>query len=124
MRVALNSARYADGNLFVATVSGNLALTGNLTGSPLLSGDVLVEEANITVPENFGGGAQLIDVEHVRTPPAVEQTLARARIDERTARRCRRRGRRACCSTSMSTRPTRFSFAAAGSMPKWAARCG
>lgn len=84
LRVALNSARYADGNLFVATVSGSLALTGNVTGSPLLSGDVFVEQANITVPENFGGGAQLIDVDHVRTPPAVEQTLARARIDERS----------------------------------------
>jgi translocation and assembly module TamB len=84
VQVALNSARYADGNLFVATLSGNLALTGNLTGSPLLRGDVFVEEANITVPENFGGGAQLIDVDHVRTPPAVEQTLARAKIDERS----------------------------------------
>ena len=82
IRVALNSARYADGNIFVATLSGNLALTGNLMGSPLLSGDVLVEEANITVPENFGGGAQLIDVVHVRTPPAVEQTLQRAKIDD------------------------------------------
>lgn len=84
LRVALNSARYADGNLFVATVSGNLALTGNLTGSPLLAGDVFVEGANITVPESFGGGAQLIDVTHVRAPPAVEQTLARAKIDERS----------------------------------------
>lgn len=84
MRLALNSARYADGNLFVATVSGSLGLSGNLTGSPLLSGDVLVEQANITVPENFGGGAQLIDVDHVRTPPAVEQTLQRARIDDRS----------------------------------------
>ncbi|MCR6671682.1 MAG: translocation/assembly module TamB domain-containing protein [Devosia ginsengisoli] len=84
IRVALNSARYADGNLFVATVSGNLALTGNLTGSPLLAGDVFVEEANISIPENFGGGAQLIDVDHVRTPPAVEQTLQRAKIDDRS----------------------------------------
>jgi translocation and assembly module TamB len=84
IRVALNSARYADGNLFVATASGNLALTGNLTGSPLLSGDVLVEEANITVPENLGGGAALIVVDHVNTPVAVEQTLARARIDDRS----------------------------------------
>jgi translocation and assembly module TamB len=82
IRIALNQARYADGNLFVAQGSGNLALTGNLAGSPLLSGNVLIDEANITVPESFGGGAQLIDVEHVRTPPAVEQTLARARIDE------------------------------------------
>nr|WP_295892120.1 translocation/assembly module TamB domain-containing protein [uncultured Devosia sp.] len=84
VRLALNSARYADGNLFVATLSGNLALTGNLTGSPLLAGDVFVEEANITVPENFGGGAQLIDVDHINTPPAVEQTLQRAKIDDRT----------------------------------------
>jgi translocation and assembly module TamB len=84
LRVALNSARYADGNLFVATLSGNLALTGNLTGSPLLSGNIAVEEANITVPENFGGGAQLIDVDHINTPPAVEQTLQRARIDDRS----------------------------------------
>lgn len=83
LRIALNSARYADGNLFVATASGQLALTGNLTGSPLLSGDVFVEEANITVPDSFGGGAELIDVQHVRTPPAVEQTLARAKVDER-----------------------------------------
>ena len=82
IRIALNSARYADGNLFVATASGNLALTGNLTGSPLLSGDVLVEEANITVPENLGGGAALIDVEHVNMPADVERTLMRAKIDD------------------------------------------
>lgn len=83
LRIALNSARYADGNLFVATASGQLALTGNLTGSPLLSGDVLVEEANITVPDSFGGAAELIDVKHVHTPPPVEQTLARAKVDDR-----------------------------------------
>jgi translocation and assembly module TamB len=80
--VRLNSARYADGTLFVATVSGDLALTGNLTGSPLLSGNVQIEEANITVPESLGGGATLIDVRHVAAPPAVEQTLARAHVDE------------------------------------------
>ena len=83
--VRLNSARYADGNLFVATVSGDLNLTGNLTGSPLLAGNVLVEEANITVPENLGGGATLIDVKHIDAPPDVEKTLARAKVDERGA---------------------------------------
>lgn len=84
LRLALNSARYADGTLFIATLSGSLALTGNITGSPLLSGDVFVERADITVPSGLGGGAQLIDVAHVAAPPAVEQTLARARIDERS----------------------------------------
>jgi len=80
----INSARYADGSLFVATLSGGLTLTGNLTGSPLLSGNVLVEQANIIVPESLGGGAELIDVQHRRIPGPVQQTLDRARIDERT----------------------------------------
>ncbi|ODT66390.1 MAG: hypothetical protein ABS75_28115 [Pelagibacterium sp. SCN 63-23] len=84
LSVSINSARYADGNLFVATLSGGLTLTGNLTGSPLLAGNVLVENANITVPESLGGGAALIDVQHRRTPGPVQQTLDRARIDERT----------------------------------------
>jgi translocation and assembly module TamB len=81
LKLALNSARYADGNMFVATVQGNLALTGNLTGNPLLSGNVMVEKADITVPESLGGGAAMIDVKHVDAPPQVEQTLARARVD-------------------------------------------
>jgi translocation and assembly module TamB len=76
----VNSARYADGDLFIATVTGSLGLTGNLTGTPLLAGTVLVEQANITVPEGFGGGAQLIDVEHRSAPAAVAQTLSRAKI--------------------------------------------
>lgn len=84
VRVGLNGARYADGNLFVATLSGDLALTGNLAGSPLLAGTVQVEKADITVPESFGGGAALIAVDHVGTPKAVEQTLERARIDDRS----------------------------------------
>lgn len=81
MAVTLTSARYADSELFVATMSGALTLTGNLAGTPLLAGDVLVERADITVPESLGGGAQLIDVEHRAPPPAVAQTLARAQVD-------------------------------------------
>ena len=84
LSVSINSARYADGDIFVATLSGGLTLTGNLTGSPVLGGSVLVEQANITVPEGLGGGAQLIEVEHRRTPGPVQQTLDRARINERT----------------------------------------
>jgi len=79
--IHFNSARYADGDLFVATVSGGLELTGNLTGTPLLAGNVLVEQANITVPESLGGGAQMIDVRHKSPPPAVARTLQRAKVD-------------------------------------------
>ncbi|ODT66918.1 MAG: hypothetical protein ABS75_25395 [Pelagibacterium sp. SCN 63-23] len=81
--VNINSARYADGDLFVATLSGGLNLTGNLTGSPLLAGNVQVERADITVPESLGGGAALIDINHKSTPGAVQQTLDRAKITRR-----------------------------------------
>jgi translocation and assembly module TamB len=81
LRVALNSARYTDGEIFLATVSGGLTLTGNIMGTPLLGGTLNIENANITVPEGFGGGAALIDVKHVNAPPSVNQTLQRARIE-------------------------------------------
>lgn len=84
LALRLNSARYADGNLFVATASGNLTLTGNLTGNPLLAGNVQIEKADITVPESFGGAAGLIDVKHIKPPRAVAQTLVKAKIDDRT----------------------------------------
>jgi len=80
LNVSINSARYTDGEIFIATASGGLRLTGNLTGSPLLAGTLNIENANITVPEGFGGGAELIDVKHVNTPAAVTTTLQRARI--------------------------------------------
>ncbi|MGV3490758.1 MAG: translocation/assembly module TamB domain-containing protein [Devosia sp.] len=86
IRLQLSDARYADGNMLVATVSGNLSLTGQLARDPLLSGNVRIEKADITIPETFGGSAALVATEHIHTPAAVETTLVRARVDERTAR--------------------------------------
>lgn len=82
--VRLNSARYADGNLFVATVSGDLALTGPLQRSPTLSGNVMIEGAEISIPETFAGNAALVDTRHVHTPAPVATTLRRALVDNRT----------------------------------------
>jgi translocation and assembly module TamB len=81
--VRLNSARYADGNLFVATVSGDLAVTGPLQRSPTLSGNLMVERADITIPETLGNSAAIIATEHVNTPAAVRTTLQRAMVDAR-----------------------------------------
>lgn len=86
LSATLSSARYADGDLFVATLSGGLTLTGNLTGSPVLGGSIFIENANITVPEGLGGGAQLIDVGHRRTPIEVMRTLERARLNAVTGK--------------------------------------
>lgn len=83
--IALNQARYADGNLVVATLNGNLRLSGPIANGGALGGNIAVERADITVPEAVGGAGALIDVDHVSPPPAVAATLARARIDERAS---------------------------------------
>jgi translocation and assembly module TamB len=61
-----------------------LALTGALTRDPLVSGDIAVERAEITVPESLGGGAAAIDVTHINPPKPVAETLHRARADDGT----------------------------------------
>lgn len=84
LRATLSNVRYADGNLLVATVSGALALSGPLTRDPLLSGNIAVDRAEISVPSTFGGGAAQIDVVHRNPPAGVRATLARARADDGT----------------------------------------
>lgn len=84
LRLALNQARYADGDMVVATVNGNLALNGALARDPLLSGQLTVERAEISVPDNFAGGAAAIDVIHTNPPQRVRETLARARANDGT----------------------------------------
>jgi translocation and assembly module TamB len=83
LQIALNDARYADGTLLVATLAGNLALTGPVGQGGQLSGNILVQRADITVPESLGGGATLIEVDHRNPPPSVAATLARAGADAR-----------------------------------------
>lgn len=83
LALRLNEARYADGNLLVATLGGDLRVTGELAGQSVLSGNVRIERADITIPENFGSTAALVVPEHRNTPPAAAATLARARVDQR-----------------------------------------
>jgi translocation and assembly module TamB len=81
--VSLDDARYADGTMVVATVGGELKLTGPLGRNPLLSGTVLISKADLTIPESFGGAAALVQAEHINTPAGAAATLARANVDER-----------------------------------------
>lgn len=77
LQIVLNSARYADGNLFVATASGQLALSGALLRDPLVSGDVRLEHAEISIPDSFDNGEAQLNVDHRATPPGVATTLKR-----------------------------------------------
>ncbi len=77
LTVKLNSANYGDGETFKTTVSGDLAINGNLSGSPLLSGDINLGRTEITVPESFASEANLLDVEHISPTSNVQNTLKR-----------------------------------------------
>jgi len=84
IRINLNEARYTDGNLVVATVGGALQVSGGLARDPLISGNITVSRAEITVPDSFAGGAAALDVKHVRPPAGVAATLKRAKADDGT----------------------------------------
>lgn len=81
--IKLDRARYADGKLVVATVDGAISITGPLMRDPLIAGRVDVERAEITVPENLGGGAAYVPVRHIHTPRNVQITLDRAKVETR-----------------------------------------
>ncbi|WP_246734876.1 translocation/assembly module TamB domain-containing protein [Chelativorans sp. ZYF759] len=84
LRLALAQARYADGDFIVATASGNLSITGPLARDPLIAGQIFVERADLSAPENLGGGPAAIDVIHRAPPPPVRATLERARANDGT----------------------------------------
>lgn len=78
----LNHARYNDGNMLAATVSGKINVAGPLLRDPAITGNIIVEKADITVLDNFGG-ATLIDVRHRHLTPPIARTLNRAGINGR-----------------------------------------
>ncbi len=83
--IAINvrQARYVDGSLVAARFDADLTLTGNLTGTPVLSGSVLLDRTEITVPERLPGDSVAVSVEHVAPPPPVERTLEVVRERQR-----------------------------------------
>lgn len=79
LRLALNQVRYADGTLVVATASGELAITGPLANGPLIAGTILINQAEIQVPDSFGGATGMIEVIHIAPSQRVRDTFERAR---------------------------------------------
>jgi translocation and assembly module TamB len=84
IRITLDQARYADGNMVVATLDGALAVTGSLTRDPRVSGNIDIDRAEILVPDSLGGGAAAIDVKHINPSRGVTATLRRARANDGT----------------------------------------
>lgn len=84
LKIDLNNARYTDGSLVVATISGSMGVTGAMIYDPLISGALTVNRAELTIPETIAGGADGIDVKHINPPKKVVRTLEFARADDGT----------------------------------------
>jgi len=67
-----------DGDLATATVSGDMTVRGPLMSQPVIGGRINVQRAEITIPERFAANAAMLGVKHLKPPPQVSQTLARA----------------------------------------------
>ncbi|EFL89578.1 translocation/assembly module TamB domain-containing protein [Ahrensia sp. R2A130] len=77
LAIQLNNARYTDGATFDTSAAGRLTVTGALLADPLLAGTVNLGKTEITVPENIGGGGELLEVTHVSPPARVQRALAK-----------------------------------------------
>ena len=84
LRVDLDSARYSGGSVVMATMSGNLGVTGALIYDPLVSGSITVHRAELSIPETIAGAADGINVRHINPPGKLTRTLQFARADDGT----------------------------------------
>ncbi|UWQ18990.1 translocation/assembly module TamB domain-containing protein [Jannaschia sp. M317] len=76
-----------DPTLYTANVSGDVAVTGPLTGGAVISGQVLLDGAEIAVPSSgLTAIGDLPPIDHLATPRPVQRTLARAGQDAKAVR--------------------------------------
>jgi translocation and assembly module TamB len=69
--VKLNNATYVDGTLVTATVNGTLGVKGPIVTAPVLSGDLNLSKASITVPEKLPASLSELNIKHKNASPAV-----------------------------------------------------
>lgn len=77
LNIQLRSAKYSDGETFNTQINGDLLINGDLSASPLLSGNLNLGRTEIIVPESFSADASLVDVEHINADNKVQKTLER-----------------------------------------------
>ncbi|TRW98808.1 DUF490 domain-containing protein [Paracoccus sp. M683] len=80
--INLNGVVLRDPNLYETTVSGDLRIAGVQAGGPLISGRIVISEAELRIPSTGLGGAKAIpDIEHVGDSRAVRATRAKAGLE-------------------------------------------
>ncbi|WP_142416180.1 translocation/assembly module TamB domain-containing protein [Bartonella massiliensis] len=75
----LDNANYNDGSMILATLSGKMTMTGHFLHDLAIGGDIIVEKAEILVPDHFQG-TKFLDVKNKNLTKPIQTTLERADI--------------------------------------------
>ncbi|PST17963.1 translocation/assembly module TamB [Rhizobium sp. JAB6] len=72
IQMKFNNAIYVDGTLVTATVNGTLGIKGPLITAPMLTGNLRINKASITVPQKLPASLSEINIKHKNAPAAVK----------------------------------------------------
>ncbi|WP_273783220.1 translocation/assembly module TamB domain-containing protein [Bartonella sp. AU15XJBT] len=75
----LDNANYNDGSMILATLSGDITMTGHFLSDLVIGGDIIVEKAEILVPDHFKN-AKFLDVRNKNLTKPIQTTLERADV--------------------------------------------
>ncbi|MCB1491932.1 MAG: translocation/assembly module TamB domain-containing protein, partial [Rhodobiaceae bacterium] len=71
--VKVSDGRYADGQLVNAVFGANITVKGPLASAPVLGGQIDIDRADLTIPDNLPGGVDIVSVQHRNAPAAVAE---------------------------------------------------
>ncbi len=74
---------YSDGRIVTARLNADLNVTGSLAQQPKLAGLIVLQRADITIPQTLGTTLTTLDVKHVNAPSAVVRQSAGLNSRER-----------------------------------------
>ncbi|CAM5769408.1 hypothetical protein LMIY3S_02827 [Labrys miyagiensis] len=78
LAITMRNAKLTDGDLATAIVSSDVTVRGPLMSQPVVGGRITIQRAEITIPERFATNAAMLGVKHLKPPPQVARTLAKA----------------------------------------------
>jgi translocation and assembly module TamB len=76
LNLRIDDGRYTDGRVVTANFDGALALQGQFTSNPLLSGEINLGRSVITIPESLPTSLSQLNVQHRNASGAVERQQA------------------------------------------------
>jgi translocation and assembly module TamB len=86
LALMLERIRLRDPDLYAATLSGALNITGPLGGGALVTGELALAEAELRVPDTLGALVLIPEITHLGEPAAVNATRRRAGLLQTKAR--------------------------------------